>query len=62
MASRCTAEVAMHCADGKATGSGTRAMYPMESAVYMATSRSLREMFECAEGSDKLWRELFPQS
>ena len=44
---------------GKAEGSGTRTIYPVETPVHMAKSRSLRESFEYAEGSNDLWTKLF---
>ena len=44
---------------GKAEGSGTRTIYPVETPVHMAKSRSLREPFEYAEGSNELWTKLF---
>jgi hypothetical protein len=46
-------------ADGKASGGETRTIYPVESAVHMAKSRSLKEALEFTEGSDELWRRLF---
>ena len=47
-------------ADGKASGGETRTIYPVESAVHMAKSRSLKEPFEFTEGSDELWKRLYP--
>lgn len=46
-------------ADGKASGNGSRTIYPVESAVHMAKSRSLRDPIEYAEGSNELWNQLF---
>ena len=48
-------------ADGKASGGKTRTIYPVESAVHQAKSRSLREPFEFVEGSDELWKQIFGQ-
>lgn len=46
--------------DGKAKGTGTRTVYPTERPTYWAKSRpgGLREPVFCAEGSDKVWRDL----
>jgi hypothetical protein len=43
----------------KASGGETRTIYPVESAVHMAKSRSLKESFEYVDGSDELWKRLF---
>jgi len=40
---------------GKATGSGTRTLYPTEAPHCMAKSRSLREPMEVIEGDASLW-------
>ena len=44
---------------GKASGNGTRTIYPVESPVHMAKTRSLTDTVEFTEGSDELWRRLF---
>lgn len=46
-------------ADGKASGNGSRTIYPVESAVHMAKSRSLKDPIEYQEGSTELWNQLF---
>jgi hypothetical protein len=49
-------------ASGKASGNGSRTIYPVESAVHMAKSRSLKDPIEYQEGSAELWNQLFPQT
>ena len=44
---------------GKASGSGTRTIYPLEQAVHMAKSRSLRSEIIFEEGKDVLWGQIF---
>ncbi len=44
---------------GKATGNGSRTIYPIESAVHMAKSRSLKDPIVYTEGSTELWNQLF---
>ncbi len=46
-------------ADGKAKGSGTRTMYPIEAATFLAKSRSLRDPIEYTDKSDELWKQIF---
>ncbi|MEO0966014.1 MAG: ATP-binding protein [Planctomycetota bacterium] len=43
---------------GKATGSGTRAIYPHELPTHMAKSRTLRDPIVYAEGDASLWRSM----
>jgi hypothetical protein len=45
--------------DGKATGGGSRTIYPIETATHWAKSRLLTEAFEYSKGDAKLWRQLF---
>lgn len=45
---------------GKASGSGTRTIYPVEQAVHMAKSRSLREPLIYEDGNTEVWQKLFP--
>ena len=44
--------------DNKASGSGTRTIYPVEMPHCMAKTRSLKESFEYVDGSDDLWQQL----
>ncbi len=44
---------------GKASGTGSRTIYPVESPVHMAKSRSLKDPIEYVEGSAELWNQLF---
>ena len=44
---------------GKASGSGTRTIYPVETATCMAKSRRLSESIPYEYGDDALWRALF---
>ena len=46
-------------ANGKASGNGSRTIYPVESPVHMAKSRSLKDPIEYVEGSAELWNQLF---
>lgn len=46
-------------ADGKASGNGSRTIYPVETPVNMAKSRSLRDPIEYRDGSAELWNQLF---
>ncbi len=45
--------------DGKAQGSGTRAIYPTELPTHWAKSRLLSEPIPYAQGDANLWRQLF---
>jgi hypothetical protein len=45
--------------NGKAKGSGTRTIYPVETATCWAKSRSLSEPIPYEYGDDLLWRTLF---
>jgi hypothetical protein len=45
--------------DGKATGGGSRTIYPTETACWWAKSRSLSESFEYRKGDPELWRVMF---
>lgn len=45
--------------DGKATGTGTRAIYPQEMPTHWAKSRSLADPIVYEDGSAELWRKLF---
>lgn len=45
--------------DGKAQGSGSRTIYPTETACWWAKSRMLTESFEYVKGDPQLWRALF---
>jgi hypothetical protein len=44
---------------GKATGGGTRTIYPVERATCLAKSRSLSEPIVYERGSPLLWQKLF---
>ncbi len=44
---------------GKATGSGTRTLYPVEMPHCMAKSRRLTEPMPIIEGDDAIWQALF---
>ena len=44
---------------GKATSTGSRAIYPIEQASFMAKSRTLRDTIVYEEGSTELWDKLF---
>ena len=44
--------------DGKATGSGTRTIYPQEVPTFWAKSRTLREPIPYVENDDTLWKQL----
>jgi hypothetical protein len=44
--------------DGKATGSGTRTIYPVEMPTHLAKSRSLSSPIVYERGSFDLWRQL----
>lgn len=49
--------------DGKASGFGSRTIYPNEMPTHMAKSRSLREKISFKEGSRDLWQLIFnPES
>jgi hypothetical protein len=45
--------------DGKATGAGSRTIYPQEMPTHWAKSRSLSEPIVYADGSPELWVKLF---
>lgn len=45
--------------DGKAEGSGSRTIYPVELPVHMAKSRSLKDPIVYEEGSTALWDVMF---
>ena len=45
--------------DGKAKGSGTRTLYPVETPIFLAKSRSLREPMVYEDGSDEVWKKIF---
>lgn len=45
--------------DGKASGGGSRTIYPTEQATHWAKSRLLSEAFEYQKGDAELWRALF---
>lgn len=45
--------------DGKAKGSGSRAIYPMERPMWLAKSRLLSEPIIYEKGSSLLWKQLF---
>jgi len=45
--------------DGKAQGSGTRTIYPVELPTHWAKSRVLRDEIPYAHGDAKLWQQLF---
>ena len=45
--------------DGKASGSGTRTIYPVEMPTHWAKSRSLSEPIPYLHGDDTLWTTLF---
>lgn len=45
--------------DGKATGHGSRTIYPFELPSHMAKSRSLSESIVYEKGSAELWNQLF---
>ncbi len=44
--------------DGKATGQGTRTIYPTERPTYWAKSRCLRDPIDFIEGSDEVWQKI----
>lgn len=44
--------------DGKATGAGTRTIYPMELPTWLAKSRSLDSPIPYAKGSSELWQQI----
>ena len=45
--------------DGKAKGSGTRTIYPVELPMHMAKSRSLRDPIQYIEGDPAIWEQIF---
>jgi hypothetical protein len=45
--------------DGKATGGGSRTIYPTETATHWAKSRMLSDSVEYVKGEPDLWRALF---
>lgn len=45
--------------DGKATGSGTRTIYPVEMPTHWAKSRTLSDPIVYQRGSAELWEKLF---
>lgn len=45
--------------DGKARGSGSRTLYPVERPTFMAKSRTLRDPLVIVEGDTTLWDTLF---
>ena len=45
--------------DGKATGAGTRTIYPREMPTHLAKSRSLAQPIPYQQGSADLWKHLF---
>ena len=45
--------------DGKASGSGTRTIYPVELPTHWAKSRSLSEPVEYKKGSADIWNQIF---
>lgn len=47
---------------GKASGSGTRTIYPVETATCIAKSRRLDDPIPYIDGDDALWRALFPSN
>lgn len=47
--------------NGKASGAGTRTIYPNETPFAMAKTRRLDESIPFDRGSDELWRRLFPE-
>jgi hypothetical protein len=44
--------------EGKATGSGTRTIYPVEMPSHMAKSRTLRDPIVYQDGDAELWRSM----
>lgn len=46
-------------ADGKAVGSGTRTIYPIEQATHWAKSRTLAEPVFYAKGGTEVWQQIF---
>ena len=46
-------------ADGKATGSGTRTIYPAELPTWLAKSRKLHDPVIYNQGDDTIWQQLF---
>ena len=44
---------------GRATGSGTRTLYPVGMPWYIAKSRCLHEQMEIKPGDDSVWRKMF---
>jgi hypothetical protein len=44
--------------DGKASGSGTRTLYPCELPTFMAKSRTLRDAMQFIEGDPSIWNLL----
>lgn len=44
--------------DGRAQGTGTRTIYPVEAPHCMAKSKTFDRPFVCTEGEDGLWKEL----
>ena len=47
--------------DGKATGSGTRTIYPRELPTHLAKSRTLADPIPYVQGDSILWKQLFTQ-
>ena len=45
--------------DGKATGAGTRTIYPCEMPTHWAKSRMLSEQVPYAKGDDTIWTQIF---
>lgn len=45
--------------EGKAQGSGTRTIYPVEMPTHLAKSRSLASPIPYPQGSAELWKQLF---
>lgn len=45
--------------DGKATGSGTRTIYPRELPTHLAKSRTLADPIPYVQGDPELWKQLF---
>lgn len=45
--------------DGKATGNGSRTIYPTEMPTHWAKSRTLADVVDYEKGSAKIWQRLF---